>query len=285
MTDPQERAVVLEGVRIHLREVGDGPPVLLINGLGANTGVWGTLEQALHGFRLIEFDAPGTGRSETPRQTPSIPDLARLATRVLDTVGVERADVLGYSLGGIVAQQLAVDAPDRVRRLVLVATGVGKGGVTGDARSLLHILVPVRYLSARLYASSIGDLTGGRARRDRAWAEAMSADRVQLPPRMRGYFGQLRSVSRWSGLPLLPHIEQPTLVVAGDDDPLTPIGNARLLADGIPNAELLVAPGEGHLMPVDPDSAVLEPIRRFLAAETSEERSDRARAKSPGARA
>jgi poly(3-hydroxyoctanoate) depolymerase len=262
-----ERTVRLEGLGIHIRAVGDGPPVLLINGLGANTGVWANLEEVLSGFTLIEFDAPGTGRSEMPGLPVSVPRLARIATGVLDAVGVDCADVLGYSLGGIVAQQLAADAPERVRRLVLVATTVGLGSVSSDAKSLLHIAAPARFLSEQLYAKSLGSLTGGRARHDPAWAKALSQDRMQQPPTLRGYIGQLLSLTFWSGLPLLERIRQPTLVVGGEDDPLAPSANAMLLACWLPLAKLLLAPGEGHLMPVDPHSIVLEPIRRFFEAD------------------
>jgi pimeloyl-ACP methyl ester carboxylesterase len=248
-----ERTLQLEGLRIHVREVGRGRPVLLINGLGANTGVWWTLEQALEGFRLIEFDAPGVGRSQTPLRPVSVPRLARLAAAVLDSAGVDRADVVGFSMGGIVAQQLAADAPGRVRRLVLAATTPGLGGVTGDSTSLLNIMAPVRYVSTTLYARSLGGLTGGRARYDSDWVAGLSEDRMELPPTMRGYVGQLTSLATWSGLPL--------------HDPLSPLANGMILAQRLPNARLLVAPGEGHLMLADPDSVVHGPIQQFLDAD------------------
>src|SRR5438105_15774061 len=107
MIEAHERSVCLDGLWIHVREVGEGPPVLLINGVGASTAMWACLEEALAGFRVISFDAPGAGRSAAPLLPVSIPRVARLAALVLDATGVERADVIGYSMGGIVAQQLA----------------------------------------------------------------------------------------------------------------------------------------------------------------------------------
>src|SRR4051794_20910420 len=121
-----ERTIRVGGVRLHVREVGrGGPPVLLINGLGAHTAMWEHLEQALSGLHLIEFDAPGVGQSPAPPFPVTIPALAWLAKRVLEATGVNRADVLGYSMGGLVAQQLAISTPRLVRRLVLVATSCG----------------------------------------------------------------------------------------------------------------------------------------------------------------
>jgi pimeloyl-ACP methyl ester carboxylesterase len=265
--------VGFEDACVFVRELGDGPPLLLINGLGAHTAMWDTLERNLDGFRIIEFDLPGAGQSDVPRRPVSVRRLARLATAVMDRFGVERADVVGYSMGGIVAQQLAADAPHRVRRLVLVATSPGLGAVHGDLRALLNIMTPARYLSPQLYAKTIGSLAGGRARHDAAWVAEQGALRLRHAPPLLGYIGQLASLILWSGLPFLARVQHPALVVAGDDDPLTPVANGMLLAHMLPNGRLLVLRGEGHLMLMDADSAVLPAIREFISAP----RLDRAR--------
>jgi len=267
MSAPRERLVDVDGVHVHVREVGAGPAVLLINGLGAHTGLWGSLERSLDGFRLIEFDAPGAGRSPAPPLPISVARLARIAAGVLDAAGAERADVLGYSMGGIIAQQLAVDAPERVNRLVLVATTCGLGSIQGDPLAILNVAVPVRYLSPWFYARTIGGLAGGRARDDREWVARIAQARFRQLPSARGYIGQVLSLSGWSGLRLLPRIGHPTLVVTGDDDPLTPVANAMLLARLIPEARMLVAPGEGHLLLLDARNPILGSIREFLEGE------------------
>lgn len=266
MSAVREKTVVLDGMRVLVREIGEGPPVLLINGLGAHTAMWSPLEDALEGLRVLEFDAPGAGQSARPWRPVGVPRLARLATLVLDHFGVERADVLGYSMGGIVTQQLAADFPERVRRIVLVATSPGLGGMLGDAKAMLNIVTPLRYLSPQLYTSTIASLAGGRARNDREWVARQGTLRLRHAPSMHGYMGQLASLTGWSGLPLLADIKQPTLVVTGDDDPLTPVVNAMMLAHLLPNGRLLVCRGEGHLLLMDSDSVCLEPIREFLAA-------------------
>lgn len=252
---------------VFVRELGEGPPLLLINGIGAHTAMWEPLEQVLEGFRIIEFDLPGAGQSDVPWKPISIPRVAQLATSVLDRFGIDRADVLGYSMGGIVAQQLAADAPERVRRLVLVATTPGVGSVYGDRKALLNIATPLRYLNPSLYEMSIGSLVGGRARHDAAWVAEQGKLRLKHAPSLRGYLGQLLSVSTWSGLPLLDRVTQPTLVLAGDDDPLTPVANGMLLAYNLPQGRLIVCPGEGHLMLVDSDSRAHPAILEFLTAE------------------
>jgi poly(3-hydroxyoctanoate) depolymerase len=261
----RERRLRIAGVRLHVREVGSGPPVLLVNGLGTHTAMWAPLEGALDGLRLVEFDAPGTGRSSSPPYPVSIPALAWLARRILDELGIERADVLGYSMGGLVAQQLAAAAPDRVRRLVFVATSCGVGGVPGRLGPMLNMVTPLRYWSPAFYRRTIGGMVGGRARHDLAWVERHGELRLRHPPTLRGYLGQVSSLG-WTTLPLLHRIAHPALVVTGDDDPLVPPANAMLLARRLRDARVLVAPGEGHLLLMDADSAVHAPIREFLAA-------------------
>lgn len=188
------------------------------------------------------------------------------------------ADVLGYSMGGIVAQQLAADLPGRVRRLVLVATTPGMGGVQADPRAFLNIVTPARYLSPRLWTQTIGSLTGGRARYDTEWVAQQPRLRFRHAPTWRGYLGQLDSMAGWSGLPLLPRISHPTLVVTGDDDPLAPVANGMMIAHLLPRGRLVVLAGEGHLLVMDPESGCHPAIREFLAAGRPEQAEAWARA-------
>lgn len=263
----REFQLVVDGQVMQVRCAGSGEPLLLINGLGAHTAMWGPLERRLADHvRLIEFDAPGTGRSDTPKLPVSVPRLARIAAAVLDAVDAPRADVLGYSMGGIIAQQLAADLPDRVRRVVLVATSPGLGGALGSAKAMLSVLTPMRYISAKVYNATIGDLAGGRARRDHEWVARQGTLRLRHRPSMRGYAGQMLSLSLWSGLPLLPRITAPVLVIMGDDDPLTPIVNGMLLANQLHEARLVILRGEGHLMLLDEDSGVHDAVSAYLAA-------------------
>jgi poly(3-hydroxyoctanoate) depolymerase len=221
----------------------------------------------LESHRIVEFDLPGAGKSDVPWKPVSIKRLASLTASVMDEFAIDRADVLGYSMGGIVAQQFAADMPERVRRLVLVATTPGMGSMQGDVKALINIVTPLRYMSRHSYTRSIGSLAGGRARHDAAWVAEQGALRLTQAPSWRGYMGQLYSMAAWSGLPLLGKIKSPTLVVTGDDDPLTPVVNGMLLTHLLPRARLLVCPGEGHLMVMDTDSASHPAICEFLSAE------------------
>ncbi len=256
----------VDGSTLHVHDVGDGDPVLLINGIGAHLGMWNPMRTALAGMRVISFDAPGTGRSPTPPIPLGMEALARLAAGVLDELEIEQADVLGYSFGGAVAQRLARRAPERVRRLVLAATTPGWGGVPGSIATLAQMSTPLRYYSREYYEATIGDLMGGRARHDDEFVRLHGERRRDHPPGLLGYTWQLAALAGDPGsLPWLHRIETPTLVVTGDDDPVMPVANSRLLAAKLSHARLLVLPGEGHLMLLDPDSGALPAIRAFLA--------------------
>lgn len=251
--------------RVLIRDIGDGPPVLLINGLGSHTTMWGPIERQWSDLRLVSFDAPGVGRSATRVPPPSIPGIADVAVRLLDHLRLQRVDVLGYSLGGAVAQTLAVRAPERVRRLVLVATLPGWGCVPGRWSSLIHVYNPWRYFSGRYYSRTIGTMAGGQARNP-DFAARHSAERLATRPNILGYYAQIAALSSWSSLSWLHRITAPTLVVTGDDDPLQPMANSAMLARRIPEARLSVHPEEGHLLLFDDHSPALPCIHEFLAA-------------------
>ena len=260
-----EHELWIRGLRLHAREAGDGPPLLLLNGIGAHVGMWRPLEQALPDLRVISYDAPGTGRSETPWLPLTIDALAGVAEGVLDQLGCDQVDVLGYSFGGIIAQHLARRAPGRIRRLVLAATTPGWGGVSGSLATMTHMATPLRYYSRSYYDATIADIAGGRARTDDEWLDRHAEERQAHPPSPLGYAWQLAALTVPPGsLPWLHELQHPTLVLAGDDDPLLPVANALLLAHRIPRARLLLAPGEGHLLLLDPGSRALPAIHDFV---------------------
>jgi poly(3-hydroxyoctanoate) depolymerase len=229
-----EATVLLDGLRLFVRERGDGHPVLLVNGLGADASMWGEAEQVLaRRSRAIVFDAPGTGRSQTPLLPLPIPALARIAGRLLDALGHEQVDVLGYSFGGAVAQQLARAEPQRIRRLALVSTWCGWGGDPGSPAAVARAL---RKLS------------------------------VHGNPLGCSY--QLWSLATWSSLPWLDLIETPTLVVSGGADDLVPPENAVRLARRLPNSRLHLLPGGGHLVMFGGESAGARLLADFFSSDS-----------------
>lgn len=245
---------------------GMAPPLLLITGLGASLELAGPLEAELnrHGVRTISYDAPGVGES-TPYAWPRrMPGVARTAEQLLEVLGYDSVDVLGVSLGGCVAQQLAHQAPDRVRRLVLAATGPGMAGVPGSPLVLWRLTSPRRYHQPDYYRRIAGDLYGGTARNNPDALLHGSLARFTKPPTARGYASQLYSIAGWTSGTWLGSLRQPTLVLAGDDDPIVPLANGRILARRIPRGRLHIVRGGGHLFLLEQPADIARIIADFL---------------------
>lgn len=258
------RFVVVDGVRLRVRIEGTGDPLLLIMGIGGNVEMWGPLIDAMDGRQTIAFDAPGSGESDLPRLPLSMRGLAGTTARLLDELGYDRVDVLGVSWGGALAQQLAIQEPTRVRRLVLAATGCGLGGVPGNPLTMAILLTPLRYYSRR-YLELVAPYLYGRGSDEAAdLVHQQALARLQRPPSLVGYYLQMAALAGWTSLPFLRRIRQPTLVMSGGNDRIVPPINARMLRALIPGARLHVVEGSGHLFLLDRARESAEVITGFL---------------------
>lgn len=264
------RFVDVDGVRLRTSVRGSGPPLLLITGIGASLDLAAPFERELvaRGPQVISFDAPGVGQSTSYGWPRRMRGVATTVQRMVEALGHDRIDVLGVSLGGVVAQQLAYQAPQLVRRLVLAATGPGLGGIPGSPRVLLSLATPRRYYNPDHYRRIAGRIYGGEARRDPDALLHGSVARFVERPSMRGYLGQLFAITGWTSMPWLHRLPQPTLVLAGDDDPIVPLANARILVCRIPGARLHIVPGGGHLFLLERPAEVAALVADFLSSQT-----------------
>jgi poly(3-hydroxyalkanoate) depolymerase len=242
----------------------DVPALLLMNGIGASLEVLQPFVDALDTRRsVIRFDVPGVGGSPRPVVPYLLATFSPVIAGVLDRLGFEDpVDVLGLSWGGGLAQHFAVQHRRRCRKLVLVGTGTGTLMVPANPRVLAKMLTPRRHRDPEYARSIAGEIYGGtmRADPDRAARALHSASR--LGPR-RGYYYQLAASAGWSSLPFLRLIRQPTLIVAGDDDPIIPVVNARIMARFIPEAQLHVYAG-GHIALITEAAELAPVIEEFL---------------------
>jgi len=243
---------------------GSGTPLLLCNGIGGSLDLLQPFVDALDPSRpVIRFDLPGIGGSPAPTVPYHLVSLPGTLAALLDRLGQRQADVLGISWGGGLAQQLAVQYPRRVRKLVLVATGTGSVMVPARPQVLKHMITPRRFRDPGYAASVAQEIYGGSLREHPERARELLHGAARIGPK-RGYYYQLLAGAGWTSLPLLPLISQPTLILAGDDDPIIPLVNARLMHAMIPRNALHIYKG-GHLELVADPGLLAPAVESFLS--------------------
>jgi poly(3-hydroxyalkanoate) depolymerase len=243
----------------------DRVPLLLINGIGASLDLLQPLvDQLPPSLEVIRFDIPGVGGSPLPAVPYRFTGLCRMIARMLSELGYGAVDVLGISWGGGVAQHFAVFQRSRCRRLVLVSTATGALMVPASPAVLVRMITPRRYLDRGYLQRVAPVLYGGSARTDPGRVAAAMHSHLRVGD-TRGYLYQLTAGLGWTSLPFLPLLRQQTLIMAGDDDPIIPLANARLMHRLIPDARLHVYHG-GHLGLVTEAAELVPVVDGFLAA-------------------
>jgi len=233
-------------VKIAYDVEGDGAPLLLIHGLGY--GRWGwqpVAERLARRYRTIRFDNRGYGESDAPAGPYTAAQLAGDAVAVLDAAGAERAHVVGTSLGGAVAQELALRHPGRVEKLVLLSTMSGVANMHPLPEKTLLLLAEAPALdpavALRRFVENALD-----PEPEPELVERIVALRTQNPPDPAGWAAQAGIWSTFDVWDELPGLAAPTLVVHGEGDTVVDARNAPLVAGRIPGAQLRLVPG-GHL--------------------------------------
>jgi len=253
------------GVSIHWEERGSGAPLLLIMGLGVTLEGWSRFGSVLaERYRTILFDNRGAGRSAVPAGPYAIETMAADAVAVLDAAAVPRAHVFGISMGGMIAQELALRHPDRVRSLILGCTACGGRDAVPASREVAAALGARQTLTREqamwTMVPFIYDVSTPRERIEEDFARRLSA-----PVSAEGYFAQLAGIRAWSGtLSRLPSIAAPTLVIHGETDQLVPAENGRIIARAIPGARLVMIPNASHIFTTDRFDAARDAVLSFL---------------------
>lgn len=247
----------------------DHPPILFFNGIGANIEALAPFADEMQERAFIMLDMPGVGESPEP-VVPYTPfTISWAANELLKKLGVDVVDVMGVSWGGGIAQHFSMQHPNRTRRVILIATSAGMLMVPGSPKALSKMANPRRYIDAdfmlknfeTLYGEGLGKATGKKGHMSRL-----------KPPSPRGYMYQLLCMMGWTSAPALPFLlKQKTLILMGDDDAIVPLINGKFLDFLIPNSELKVMQGGGHLFLLSHKEESLEAIREFLDAPEDEE--------------
>lgn len=258
------------GLRFALETRGEGPPLLFLGGTG-----WdlrdrpNPLDSVLSdSFRVILFDQRGMGLSDKPEIDYTMCDYAEDACGILDALGIEQAHVVGFSFGGMVAQELAIRHPERVTRLVLAATTSGGAGGSSYPIHELVDLPPEERARRTIEAmdkaftpewQAANPKEAARRIRERMILQARRADDAELEAGKRR---QLMARAQHDCYDRLERIQAPTLVIAGDRDGQAPQELVRRLADSIPGARMITVPGAHALLAETP--ATYEDIAHFL---------------------
>lgn len=267
--------VNLRGISMGYREAGQGPPLVLISGFGATAGEWdpALIDQLTPHNRVIAPDNRGVGTSTTVRGLPlTIGQMADDTAALIRKLGLRRANVLGWSMGGFIAQKLVVRYPRLVNRLILAATDPGSPRAVQAKPWATKILnnpasTPVDYLPLMFPKDEISSGS--------AWYGRIAADLHYMPPQALTLSPAMQrrqvlaSGKRWyrpgrGAYARLPRIRQRTLVADGSLDILEPPPNSRMIARRIPRAQLKIYPGAGHGFPVQYSGRFARRINRFL---------------------
>jgi poly(3-hydroxyalkanoate) depolymerase len=241
------------------------PPVMMFNGIGASLELARPFLDAFDDVEAIIFDVPGIGGSPMPKFPYRPSTLADVAKDLLLKLGHECADVTGVSWGGGLAQQFAHQHPQMCRKLVLIATSAGAIMVPGSLSVLSKMASPKRYTDKGYMRSIASEIYGGDFRKDPTLINAHAEN--MRPTSQGGYLMQLAAMVGWTSAFWLRSLQQPTLVMAGTDDPLVPVINAKFLEKMIPNARLELV-DNGHLFIVTQPKETAAIIDKFLREET-----------------
>jgi pimeloyl-ACP methyl ester carboxylesterase len=253
------------GTRIFWEEAGAGEPLLLIMGLGYSHEMWHrTLPVVSAHYRTILFDNRGVGKSDVPPGAYSVAQMAADAAAVLDAAGIARAHVFGVSMGGMIAQEFALNYPERVNRLVLGCTACGGPNSVSAERKVLDILMARATMTpdegAEAMVPYIYDASTPRQRID----EDLAIRRLNYP-QAAGYMGQVQAILAWSTFDRLAGIRAPTLIIHGETDQLVPPENARILAQHIAGSRLVMLSHASHIFVTDQPEASHREVLAFLS--------------------
>ena len=254
--------------RLHFETLGrdDAAPLLLVMGMGFSSRAWATLPQRLADrYRVIVFDNRGTGRSTAPRGLYRTSDLAADAAAVLDAAGARSAFVFGISMGGMVALELALRHPGRVRALVLGATFASwLRSRKLRIPALSDLLVGGVSVGLGASASRLGRLLVSRTALENDFQGFVRWLGEGERARPAVAVQQLAAVVTHAAASRLSRLSVPTLVISGDEDRMVPVANSRRLAEEIRGARLVILRGAGHCFPLERTEETMQALTAFL---------------------
>jgi 3-oxoadipate enol-lactonase len=242
----------------------DAPAVLLVMGLAYPAAMWFRLVPALaEGYRVIRVDNRGAGRTgDVPGAPYTVETMAADCLAVLDAAGVDTAHIVGISMGGLIAQEIVLTVPERVRSLCLIATHPGIAHAVVNPQAMAMLMQRGQMTPQEAAEASIPYNYAPATPRERI--EEDWAVRFPLAATNEGYLAQVVGSSQWDGYNRIQGITAPTLVVHGELDGLVPPDNGRIIAGRIPGCELVMIPNANHLLMTDQPEHVSKVLVEWL---------------------
>src|SRR5271157_5603731 len=262
-----------QGTKIYWDEQGHGAPVLLIMGLGYPSSLWHRTRPALaQRYSTVAFDNRGVGLSDVPPGPYSIATMALDAAAVLDAAGVSRAHIFGISMGGMIAQEFALQYPARTQSLILGCTSPGGPSAVRAESKVADVLMARGMTPEQAREVILPYIYDAATPREKI--EQDVSLRQRWLPSPEGYMAQLQAILAWESYSRIAQIAAPTLVIHGKSDALVPPGNGELIAGRIPGAKLLLLEQASHLFLTDQTQVANTEIVEFLLSHAVEEARD-----------
>ncbi|MBD2441529.1 alpha/beta fold hydrolase [Nostoc sp. FACHB-110] len=259
--------VQVNGIELFYEIKGTGEPLLLIAGFMCDRNYWSLLMPSLISqYQVIRFDNRGIGQSSAPDIPYSIPQMANDAIALLDILGIEKVHVIGHSMGGKIAQELALTQPHRIKSLILLSS-TAKGNekyiniikTWGDLATKLDLELYERVILPWIFTDNFYAIPG--------MVDQLIEWAIHYPfaPKPHGLYHQSRAIINHDTTNRLQYIKCPTLVLVGKQDILTPVKFSEQIAQGIPNAELVIIEDGGHSFLIESPETVAQVMLKFLS--------------------
>ncbi len=258
----------INGIQIYYEEQGTGEPLILINGLAFPMDLWfAQIQELSKDFRVIALDNRGIGRTDQPDTEYSIRLMASDTVGLLKALGIEKAHVAGLSMGGFIAQEIALSYPEWVNRLILIATSMG-GAKSWEMGKPFWEKVMVEMQGKtpqQIYRLDLTMMTapGFAASHPDTLEKAVSL-RLKNQQPLHGFLRQSAACAGFDAYARTGNITRPTLIILGQDDPIFPIPLAEDFRQTLPDAKMLVYENCGHAVLLEKPDQLSRDIREFL---------------------